>query len=126
RALRLTLAEAIETSMRRNLAINLQREQVRQVDTAQGVAWGAFEPRLDASVVRDVSRSPPLTRQEGGAGDVVHSERTAVGLGLFQRLPTGTELRLGLSSNVAESTAGTAVLQDRYFRSELSGSLTQP
>jgi outer membrane protein len=126
RALRLTLAEAIETSMRRNLAINLQREQVRQVDTAQGIAMGAFEPRLDASIQRDVSRSPPLTRQEGVAGDVVHNERTSFGFGLFERLPTGTELRLGFGSNVSQGTAGTAVLQDRYYRSELSGSLTQP
>jgi len=125
-ALRLTLADAIETSLRRNLAVDLQREQVRQVDTAQGAAWGAFEPRLDASLVRDVSRSPPLTRQEGGAGQVVHSEHTTYALGIFERLPTGTELRLGFTSTVSAGTAGTAVLQDRYFRSELSGTLVQP
>ena len=121
----LSLAEAIETSLRRNLALSLERERVREVDTARSLALGAFEPVLQASVGRNQSESPPLTRQEGQAGQVFERTDDFWNLSLLQRLPTGTELRIDWTSARTESSQGTAVAPE-LFRSRLTLGLVQP
>ncbi len=125
KARQLTLSEAIETSLRRNLALALVREQVRAVDTGPALAGSAFEPVLSGSVGRGTSRSPPSTLQEGEAGRVFESTRDEWSLSLAQRLPTGTELRLGFLDSRFESALGTAVAPE-VFRSSLSLDLVQP
>ena len=121
----LSLAEAIETSLRRNLALALERERVREADTGPRLAWAAFEPVVNASVGRDQSRSPPLTLQEGAPGEVLTSTRDSWDIGLSERLPTGTELRLEFFSSRTDSTLGNAVAPELY-RSSLALNLVQP
>ncbi len=125
RALRLPLAAAIETALRRNLRLDLQREQVREVETLRGGALGAFEPLIDGVVRRQEGRSPPTTRQEGDPGSVLRSESTSWRLGLSQRLPTGTELRVDLLGGISESSLGTAVLPE-VARTSFSFGVSQP
>lgn len=124
-ALRLTLAQAIETAMRRNLALNLQRERHRETESLRGLALGRYEPLVDARVRRTVAESPPATRQEGGAGSVLRSEGTLFSLGITQQLPTGTVLRLDGFAALSESTLGTAVLPE-LARSTFAFALSQP
>jgi outer membrane protein TolC len=125
RAWRLTLAEAIETSMRRNLDLALQHERESEVATGKLAARSLFEPVLQANANRLDARSPPATLQEGAPGQVFSSTRTAFGLTLSERLPTGTALQLAGNSILAESTLGTAV-SPRVFRAELNLTLAQP
>ncbi|HEY0711998.1 MAG TPA: TolC family protein [Polyangia bacterium] len=121
----LTLAEAIETSLRRNLAIAFERERVREIETARSLALSAFEPTLQANAGRNRRETPPLTRQEGQAGQTLESTEDFWNLSLRERLPTGTELRLDFSNSRAKSSLGTAVAPE-LFRSGLSLGVVQP
>jgi outer membrane protein TolC len=129
KAWKLTLAEAIETAMRRNLDLALQRERQVEIDTGPVAARAAFEPVLQASVNRLEARSPPATSQEiapgQAAGQVLSSSRTGFALSVAERLPTGTAWQLAGTSGLAESMLGTAVAP-RVFRADLTLSLTQP
>jgi outer membrane protein len=125
KAWRLTLADAIETAMRRNLDLALQRERQVQVETGPAAALGLFEPLVQGSVTRLDSRTPPTTLQEGMPGQVVTSTRTGFALSVIERLPTATLLQLQGTSGLAESTQFNAVTP-RVFRAELGVSLTQP
>jgi outer membrane protein len=125
KAWRLSLAEAIETAMRRNLDVALQRERQIEVETGPFAARAAWEPLLQASVTRLDARTPPATLQEGMPGQVLTSRRTAFALALVERLPTSTTLQLQATSGLAETTLGNAVTP-RVFRAELGLSLTQP
>jgi outer membrane protein TolC len=121
----LSLAEAIETALRRNLDLALAREQVRETDSGRRLAGAVFEPVVEASAGRDQSRSPPLTAQEGEAGQIFTSTGDSWALGLDQRLPSGTGLRLDFRSRRDESERGTAVAPEVY-RSTLSLDIVQP
>ncbi len=121
----LSLAEAIETSLRKNLQLELERERVREIKQIESIARGPFEPVLQAAAGRAASRTPPVTRQEGSAGSVLDNTRDFWQLSLFERLPTGTELRLDWESSRADSSLGTAVAPE-LFRSILSLGLVQP
>jgi outer membrane protein len=122
----LSLAEAIETALRRNLAVALERERLREADAGERLAWaGLFEPVLAGSAGRTESRSPPLTLQEGQVGQVLTSTRDGWDLSLTQRVITGAQLRLDFQNSRTESTLGTAVAPEIY-RAGLSLGLSQP
>jgi HAE1 family hydrophobic/amphiphilic exporter-1 len=123
----ISLADAIETSLRRNLALALERERVREVGAQRGLALGAFEPVLQADGGRARSTSPPQTRQEaeGGQGGSLQSTRDFWDASLLERLPTGTEMRLDWNNNRSKSTLGTAVAPE-LFRSGLTLGIVQP
>ena len=120
----ITLREAIELTMRQNLGLELQREQVRVVDTGRSQALSLFEPSLMATVDRNVSQSAPKTRQEGQQGQTPRYTSDDWNLSISEQLPTGTNLSLSFTNNRAESTLGTAVAP-LIFRSTLSLGLTQ-
>ena len=117
----LTLAEAIETSLRRNLAVALEREQVREADTGRDLGPGrAFDPVLLG--VGRPGRVPLAAADPAGRAGRARSSRApsdAGTLALAQRLPTGTELRLDFLNSRTESALGTAVAPE-VFRSSLS------
>jgi outer membrane protein TolC len=125
RVWRLKLSEALETSMRRNLQLNLQRERTREAAEGRSLARGAFEPVVSARVGRSQSESPPRTAQEGRAGEVLKFTNDAWSVGIAEHLPTGTDLRLEFASSRSESALGTAVAP-RLFRSEVGFSVNQP
>jgi outer membrane protein TolC len=121
----MTLADAIETSLRRNLALALERERVREIDTGRGLALSLFEPFVEAVGNRTDSKAPPTTRQEQEGGRGVDVTRDLWSASVFQRLPTGTQLRLSFASSREESSLGTA-LGAEVFRSQLGLGLAQP
>src|SRR4051812_37854998 len=65
---RLSLAEALQVALHQNLGIVLERAQVSATARGVDVARGAFEPTLAASYDHNRADSPPLTVQEGIAG----------------------------------------------------------
>jgi outer membrane protein len=122
---RLSLADAIETSLRRNLALALERERFVGVTNGLSLARSAYEPVIQADAGRSFSESPPLTRQEGVPGQPLRSTRDFWDLSLLQHLPTGTDLRLDFTSSRSDSTLGTAVAPE-LFRSGVTLGLVQP
>ena len=122
---RLTLEEAIETSLRSNLALALQREKVVEVATGRDFAAAAFEPIVLASGARSQSKSPPSTAQEGKAGQVLKTTQDSWALSLLEHLPTGTDLRLDSTNGRTISGFQNAVAPELY-RAGLQLSLVQP
>jgi outer membrane protein TolC len=122
---KLSLAQAIETSLRGNLDLALQRERVREIDSGLGLARAGFEPILQAGAGRTDSKQQPQTRQEGAAGEIPRSTQDFWQLSLADHLVTGTDLRVDLQNGRSKSALGTAVAPE-VFRSSLSLGLVQP
>jgi outer membrane protein TolC len=125
RAWRLSLEDAVETAIRRNLDLALQRERQVEIDTGRSAALGGFEPGISATLSHADARIPPATAQEGAAGAVFHSAATVWNLSLTEHLPTATDISLSSTNVLNESTQGTAV-EPKVFRSGLSLTLNQP
>jgi outer membrane protein TolC len=121
----LSLAQAIETSLRGNLDLALQRERVREVDAGLGQARAGFVPVLQAGAGRTDSKQQPQTRQEGVVGEIPHSTQDFWQLTLADHLVTGTDVRIDFQNGRSKSALGTAVAPEVY-RSNLSLGLVQP
>ena len=124
-AKRLALPQAIEAVLRQNLQIALSQERVVETVAFRSAANAAFEPLVEMAAGRDRSESPPATVLEGQVGEVLERENDFWSLGIAQRLPTGTELRLDWRNNRSESTLGTR-LAPEVFGSSLNLGLVQP
>ena len=122
---RLDLSEALRLAMHQNLGVAIERQSVEIARLGVTVARGGLEPLLTASVGHGSSDSPPITSQQGGAGQIVTSVNEDWALSLAQRLETGTRLAVELTNGRSRSTAGTAVAPLNY-RSTVSLSVTQP
>jgi outer membrane protein len=122
---KMSLEDAIETALRRNLAVALQRERVVETATARALASSIFEPVVLASAGRSVAKSPPSTAQEGQAGQVLETTQDSWSVSILDHLPTGADLRLDSFSGRAVSGFQNAVAPELY-RSSLSLSLSQP
>jgi outer membrane protein TolC len=122
---RLDLAEALRLAVHDNLGIAVERETLQIARLGIDVARGAFEPQLRLSVDHSRIDSPPITTEQGGAGQIVTATNQDWNLVLAQRLPTGTLLELDFTNNRSRTTAGDAVAPLDY-RSMVSLSLTQP
>ena len=122
---RMSLGDALETALRRNLSLALQREKVVEIASGRDLASAAFQPIIQGSAGRSVSKSPPATAQEGQAGQVLKTTQDSWVLSLLERLPTGTELRLDSTNGRAVSGFQNAVAPELY-RAGLSASLVQP
>jgi hypothetical protein len=85
---------------------------------------GAFEPRLSLSYNHGDSRSPPSSSLDGDADDLFLTGSDSLQVGLYQLLPTGTQLGLTFSSARTTSSLGTAV-EPLLVRESLRLSLRQ-
>jgi outer membrane protein TolC len=122
---RLDLAEALRLAVHDNLGLAIERQSVQIARLGVAVAGGAFEPTLTLSADHTRADSPPLTVQQGGAGEIVTTTSEDWNLSITQRLATGMRLELDFTNSRAKSTSGTAVAPDLY-RSTATLSLTQP
>ena len=122
---RLDLTEALRLAVHQNLGIAIERQSVRIARLGVEVARGEFEPLLTASFDHGSSDSPPVTSQQGGAGEILTLVNQDWSLSLAQRLSTGMRLQLDFLNGRARSTAGTAV-EPLNYRSTVSLSVTQP
>jgi outer membrane protein len=122
---RLDLAEALELAVHGNLGIAIERQSVRIARLGTDIAGGAFEPVLTLSADHGRAETPPITLQQGGAGQIVTTTSDDWALSLSQRLQTGMRLELDYINGRSSSTAGTAV-EPLNYRSTLSLTVTQP
>ncbi len=122
---RLSLAEALQVALHQNLGIVIERSQVAVARLGVTAAGGAFEPTLTGSYEHDRADQPPVTVQEGAAGQNISFINDDWRLGLSDRLETGTLLSLAFSNGRARSSAGTAV-EPLNYRATLTASITQP
>lgn len=122
---RLDLQEALRIAVRQNLDIALERKAVEIAALGVDVADGAFEPTVTASYSHDDARQPPLTSQEGGAGEILTAVDDAWRLGIAKQFTFGTTMDLQWTNSRAKSSLGTAV-EPVTYRSALSLVLTQP
>lgn len=121
----ITISEAIETALRRNLDVAIQREVVRQRDFAQSLALSSFEPILQLGVSRNKAQSIPATSLDGRPGQVFPSTSDAWSVRLSEQLPTATRLSLEFSNGRNDSSLGSAVAP-LFFRSTLMLTVSQP
>jgi len=122
---RLDLAEALKIALHQNLGIVIERENVAVARLGVDVSRGSFEPLLTVGLDHNRSDQPPITVQEGGAGEVVTFITDDWRMGLGQRFETGTQVQLDFQNGRTRSSAGTAV-EPLNFRSTLSLTLSQP
>lgn len=121
----ITLGEAIETALRRNLDIAIARESVRQRDFAQSVALASFEPTLQLGISRSKSKSPPATSLDGRPGQVFPSTVDSWSLRVTEQLPTATRVSLDFVNGRNDSSLGSAVAP-LFYRSTLMLTVSQP
>lgn len=122
---RLGLSEALQIALHQNLGLQIERDQVQLGRLAQVQAAGKFEPTLTASYLHGSSTEPPLTLQEGAAGQLVTDISDDWQLGIADHFQTGTQLSLTLDNGRTSSTLGTAV-EPLNYRTTLTVSVTQP
>lgn len=121
----ITIAEAIETALRKNLDIAIQREAVRQRDFAQSIALISFEPSLQLGISRNKSKQPPATSLDGRPGQVFPSTIDSWSVRISEQLPTATRLSLDFTNGRSDSSLGSAVAP-LFYRSTLMVTVSQP
>ncbi|MCU1347502.1 MAG: outer membrane protein, partial [Acidobacteria bacterium] len=84
RALRLTLDDAVRTTMERNLGIQIQRYDYQMFGQRLVGQYGIFDPTLTASFAKSSSKSPTASSFASSS-----SRSTSVNFGLNTLLPTG-------------------------------------
>jgi len=123
---RLSLAEALQVALHQNLGIVLEREQVTVAARGVDVAKGEFEPTLAASYDHNRADSPPVTVQEGIAGQNILFVTDDWRVTLSDRLETGTLLSLDFTNGRAYSPVSGTAIEPLNYRSALTATITQP
>jgi outer membrane protein len=122
---RLSLTEAVQIAVRQNLDVALERKSVEVTNLAGDIAAGAFEPTVGAGYRHSDVLSPPSSRQEGGADQILNFIDDNWRISFAQRMRSGTQVTVDFDSGRAKSSLGTAV-QPLNYRSVLSVGVTQP
>ncbi|HYC90384.1 MAG TPA: TolC family protein [Thermoanaerobaculia bacterium] len=120
RALRLSLREAIGTSVQQNLGVQLQNYEYRIVGQNLRAQYGIFDFITDASLVHSSSRSPtdnPFVPSGGRS--------TTFSAGVNQVLPTGGFYDIDVVAGRATAIGGERFVNPRYSNS-IDLSFNQP
>lgn len=120
RALRLSLNDAISTSVAQNLGIQIQKYTYREAGQSLLEAWGPFDWFTTADVEHQSNRTPTISQFQSSA-----QRTTFVDLGLQQLLPTGGTYSASFN-NSRTTTAGGGTLISPAFSSAFNIGLTQP
>src|SRR6185312_8539535 len=123
---RLSLAEALQVALHQNLGIVLEREQVTVAARGVDVAKGEFEPTLAASYDHNRADSPPVTVQEGIAGQNILFVTDDWRVTLSDRLETGTLRSLDFTNGRAYSPVSGTGIEPLNYRSALTATINQP
>ena len=109
RAMRLSLNDAVNTSMQQNLGVQLQSYEYRISGQNLRGQYGIFDFYTDANV-RHTYVDRPTTNPFETAG----SRSTIVGAGLTQTLPTGGEYRVAWDSSRSTVAGGGTFVNPQY------------
>jgi outer membrane protein len=120
RALTLTLDQAVETSIERNLGIDVQRYEFRIAAEEVRRQYGPFDPILEGTVRQSAEEQTALTALEGG------SDRSLLwNFGVRHFLPTGGSYNVGFN-NTRVTRSGPFVSFSPGFQSTLDLGINQP
>lgn len=120
RALRLSLDEAIKTSVEKNLGVQIQRYDYQMAGQNLRGAYGAFDWFATADIEHQSSQSPTASTFSAAG-----SRNTFANFGVQQFIPTGATYNLGFR-NSRDVTNGGGTFVNPAYRTNLSASLDQP
>ena len=120
RALRLSLEDAIRTTVEKNLGVQVQRYDYQMAGENLRGSYSAFDFFATADVEHQSSQSPTISRFASNGG-----RNTFANFGVQQYIPTGGTYNLGFRNSRDVTTGGGTFINPAY-RSSLSASLDQP
>jgi HAE1 family hydrophobic/amphiphilic exporter-1 len=120
RALRLSLDEALKTSMERNVGVQVQRYDYLMAGQSLRSSYGIFDWFTTADVLRQSQRSPTVSQFQASA-----SKNSIVNVGVSQLVPTGGSYTIGFDNSRVATTGGFTLVSPAY-RSNLSLGATHP
>ncbi|HEX7140723.1 MAG TPA: TolC family protein [Vicinamibacterales bacterium] len=120
RALKLSLDDAIHTSMRQNLGVDVQRYDYLMAGQNLIGSWGVFDPIANATLTKSNSKSPQTNLFASTS-----SGSTNANFGIQGLLPTGATYSVESTNDRQTSTGGSTLLNPRYDAA-LGLSLRQP
>lgn len=100
RALRLSLADAIQTSLKQNLGVELQRFSTLQSGQSLVAQYGVFDPLASANLSRSSDESATFI-----PGEAQNSGSTSANVALSQFLPTGGDYTVSFSTSRTTSAS---------------------
>ncbi len=120
RALRLTLDEAIKTTMERNVGVQLQRYSYEMAGESLRSQYGLFDWFGNSTLSHTSSETPTSSRLQSSA-----SRTTVWDFGVSQLIPTGGTYRLSWN-NDRSAIAGGFVVRNPTYDANLGLSFNQP
>lgn len=120
RALKLSLRDAIDTSMAQNIGVQIQHLDYREAGQSLREAYGPFDWFATADLEHQSNQSPAIS-QFAASG----RRTTFANLGLSQLLPTGGTYTVGFdNSRTVQAGGGTSIFP--AYGSNFNVGLTQP
>jgi outer membrane protein len=120
RALRLTLDEAIRTSMERNLGVQLQAFDYQQAGFSLRGQYGIYDAVATGLLEERSQENAVSSTIESSAGRTV-----TLNIGARQNLPTGGGYSIGVNNSRSTESGGVSLVSPRYSPS-LNFGLNQP
>ena len=120
RALRLSLDEAVKTTMERNVGIQLQRYTTQMAGESLRSQYGLFDWLGTGLLQHSSSETPPSTSLEASA-----QRQSIWDVGVQQTIPTGGTYRLSFNNDRTASAGGFSIRNPTYH-SNLGLSFGQP
>jgi outer membrane protein len=120
RALRLTLGDAVRTSVQQNLGVQLQNYEYRIVGQNLRAQYGLFDFITDGSLIHRFDRSPTSNPFVPSGG-----RSTTLNAGVNQVLPTGGFYDVDINTGRSTATGGGTNVNPRYTNS-IDLSFNQP
>lgn len=120
RALRLSLDEAIRTSMERNLGVQLQSFEYQEAGQSLRGSYGIYDALATALVQEQSEERAVSSTIDSSSGRTV-----TVDVGVQQNLPTGGGYSLGVNNSRSTSSGGVSTVSPRYAPS-VGFALNQP
>lgn len=120
RAMRLSLDDAIHTTLEKNIGVQLQRYDLGMAGAQVLGAYGVFDPFASASLSRSSSQSPATSQFLSTGGT-----QTQANVSLRDTIPTGGNFLLS-STNARKTTTSGGALFSPEFDTGLGLSFTQP
>jgi outer membrane protein len=120
RALRLTLDDALQTSVKGNIGIQLERYSYLEAGQSLRGSYGIFDWLATADVERQSFQSPTVS-QFLATG----SKSTIANFGVQQLIPTGGTYQIGFNNSRGTQSGGGTIVNPAY-RSSLGLGFNQP
>ena len=121
--LALSLGDAYQMALRRNLGLQVGRYDVAKADAAITEQAGIFDPNLSLGINGDWGQSPAATQLAGA--NVTEGRNANFNLGLGLLMPTGTSVDVSSSTTRSETNSTFFFLTPRW-QTDLTVSLNQP